>query len=245
MSETPAVSFVEASGLRVLTLQRPERANALSSTMADTIRAHLEDYAKAGGGSLTIESTGRTFCAGVDLADAPEPGQGGAWVLKLLRMQYAIALHPGAIVAAVQGPAIGSGAEICVAADVVIATPAAIFAFPEAKIGSPAGISSTRLARTVGASRAREILLSGRRVSADEAAAIGLVHKIVDHEVLADEARAVARQLAVPDSAVAGWVKRQIEGDLPDLEALAEELGSGVDGAFAAAASRAGNHRSA
>ena len=171
--------------VEILTLNRPDRLNALNQPMTDALLAYFQ--AKRNDKDLRvilIRGAGRGFCSGADRKAAGSPeqlndGPDGDWVLRDL--MKAMRACPQPIVALVHGPAAGGGMAIAMSADIIVAGESAAFHSAFIKIGlsgSELGVS-WRLQRTMGTSKAREILLTGRPLKADDALRHGLVSAVV------------------------------------------------------------------
>ena len=191
-------------GVAVLTLDRPERLNAITSEMAEELRAHLEAVvADERVGALVLTGAGRGFCAGGDVQGLSEPradegaSDGGAAGDAKMRQHLHIVelLHemPKVTVAAVNGPAAGAGMAWACACDIRVAAESAVFltAFLGVAQTGDYGLTWT-LPRLVGMGRARELFLLNRRVGADEALRIGLVSEVVPEGELLVRAQAIA-----------------------------------------------------
>jgi enoyl-CoA hydratase len=204
------VAFEARDGIAWVTLDRPEKKNALTPEMMVRLaEAWLEFRADDGLRVAVLTGAGDTFCAGADLgrliplltrARPPED----EWDRKLLsdRTLFQTAIlrrfelwKP--VIAAVNGPALAGGFEILLGTDLRIAVPGATFGLPEPKRGLVPGAGSlVRLARQVPFVRAMEILLTGEPIPASTALAIGLVNEIVPPEKLLGRAEELARTIA-------------------------------------------------
>jgi enoyl-CoA hydratase len=208
-------------GVTVLRLNRPERLNAMDAGMFAAFMAALDEVdADDGCRVLILTGEGRGFCAGLDLSglsgglDDPSPlgrpqrlmiAMRRTWTRILPRMR---ALRP-AVIAAVNGPAVGGGFVLALSADIRLAAETALFQDAFAKVG----VSGCELGlgwllpRLVGASRASELMLTGRKASAAEALSMGLVHSLhADHELLDAALAKAAEILANPPFSV--WMTR-------------------------------------
>jgi enoyl-CoA hydratase len=193
-------------GIALLRLEQPQRLNALSLSAMQSVHAQLDALLAARGlRVLIVTGAGAGFCAGLDLKSVLD-AEGGfdASVRAAMALQHAFAglvqrlrATDAAVIAAVNGPAVGAGMGLALAADIRFAAPAAQFHVGAVKIGLTAGECgiSYHLPRLVGAGRAFEIMLSGRAVHADEAERIGLVAEVVPAAGLLDRALACARQI--------------------------------------------------
>ncbi|MEQ8365765.1 MAG: enoyl-CoA hydratase-related protein [Roseicyclus sp.] len=187
-----------------LILNRPEKLNALSDDMVADIFRALNRVAESSASVLVLSGAGRGFCAGFDLSLADDAGtENGAleWMRRQERfagLVTAFRAIPQPVVAAVNGPAAGAGLGLALACDTRIGSTAARFNCAFVKVGmSSCDIAvSYLLPRAIGTTRAWEMMLTGRIVEADEALTAGLVCKVCQPETLADEARALANQIA-------------------------------------------------
>ncbi|KAE8371729.1 hypothetical protein BDV26DRAFT_298538 [Aspergillus bertholletiae] len=179
-----------------ITLNRPERLNAINQTLLIELTSTLQSHQNAH--VILLEGAGdRAFCAGEDLKETLAPKTGSAEELRVAfnHLQSITRLTSSSsaiVVAAVQGYAVGGGAEIAFAADFIIAGPGAKFKFPEVTLGhAVTGGISLRLSHMVGLLRAKELLIRGQFVGAQEALALGLVNEV------AEDPKARAEQLAL------------------------------------------------
>src|ERR1700746_3549818 len=190
-------------GVVVVTLNRPERSNAMTNTMF----CELEDMALALNGEddcrvVILTGAGKAFCSGYDLADAGElPILGVLGVLdqqeRAARALLAVRSMRAPVIAAVNGAAAGGGLSLALAADIRLASTSAKFSAAFVRIGLSAGDLGTSwlLTRLIGPAHSSEICFTGRMVAADEALAIGLVNRVSEPDRLL--ARAVARARGV------------------------------------------------
>jgi enoyl-CoA hydratase/carnithine racemase len=182
----------------VATIDRPERRNALNAELC----VQLLEYLEAERDLRTVVVTGagdKAFCAGADLVvrseDASEPGGSDTFRPAFDRLLDAIVDYPAPVLAAVNGPAIGAGMQLAVACDLRIAAFGATFSIPAGRLGvflSPPNVQ--RLAALAGQGAARDVLLTGRTLAADEAAVVGLVQRRVPNAL--DAALALAAEIA-------------------------------------------------
>lgn len=215
---------VDARGVATLTLNRPEKHNALSAQMLQELRAAADQLsADAEIRAVVLAAAGKSFCAGGDLAwmraqfDANR-AERMAEARKLAFMLQAFNTLPKPLIGKVQGPAFGGGVGLMSVCDVVVSVDTARFGFTETKLGLiPATISPYVLAR-MGEGRARRVFMSSRLFDCNEAIELGLVAKQVAADVL-DEAvdSEVRPYLTVSADAVAA------------SKALARSLGAVID----------------
>lgn len=223
MSPDPVLVEHPSPGIVKLVLNRPEALNALNTALlnglADALRAN------AGARVIILEGAGeRSFCAGEDLKQTLAPKTGTAEELReafntLQDLTRLTSSASAIVIAAVHGFAIGGGAEVALAADFVIGGPAAKFRFPEVPIGHAAtGGITLRLTHMVGLFKAKELLLTGRWIEAEEALKIGLLSELNDDP----KARALelAQQLAKLPAISLASSKTSLERSLfPNMEA--------------------------
>jgi len=194
------IQVASEGGLATITLNRPEKRNAISFELIDDLLRALDDLAKSGAIVLIITGAGKAFCSGLDLEDLKgllgrTPKQNLEDSEKMVQLFRAIYEFPIATIAAVNGAAIAGGSGIALLCDFTLAVPEAKFGYTEVRIGFVPAIVSTFLLRQVGEKQARDLLLTGRIFGAEEAASIGLVNEIVPAESLMTRARALAALL--------------------------------------------------
>jgi enoyl-CoA hydratase len=217
-------------GVALVRLNRPERLNAINEVLRDELRATVAAIgADPAVRVVVLTGAGRGFCAGIDVRDfGPGMLEATDPAIDRLRFQEAMAALPQAlralpqpVVAAVNGPAVGAGLALCLASDVRIAGESASFgngAILLGLSGAEMGMSYF-LPRIVGLSVAAEWMLTGRRVSAEEAYRCGLVSQLVADDELLDRALALAGQIAANAPLGVQMTKRalQTNTDAPDL----------------------------
>lgn len=175
-----------------ITLNRPERKNALNSAMCQSLLAALESAANdAETGAILIEARGEVFCAGMDLEEATGPDAAGATEIHA-RLFTAGARIPKPIIAAVNGPALGGGVGLIANAHIVVAAHGASFGLTEIRVGMWPFVIWHAMVRSVGERRALALALTGRLFSVNEALQWGLVHEVTPPFELEDRALAIA-----------------------------------------------------
>ena len=181
-------------------LSRSVARNALNLQMCHDLTEAFEIIAATPEiGLVVLSAEGPVFCAGADMKERQDRDE--AWVMARRRASFraydTVAACAVPVVCVVQGPLVGSGGEIAMSCDFVIASTSATFRFPEPRWGTVG--ATQRLQRVIGVSRAKELLYTGRLMEAAEAQALGLVARLVAPEALAAEVEAVAAQiLAAP-----------------------------------------------
>jgi methylglutaconyl-CoA hydratase len=187
-------------GVAALTLNRPEKRNAISFDLIDDLLRALEEVSKSDAIVLILTGAGKAFCSGLDLDNlkallgrTPEQNlQDSRTMVQLFRSLYEF---PKVTIAAVNGTAIAGGTGLALLCDFTLAVPEAKFGYTEVRIGFVPAIVSTFLLRQVGEKQARDLLLTGRLFDAAEAVRLGLVSEIVPRENLMPRARALAAAL--------------------------------------------------
>jgi 2-(1,2-epoxy-1,2-dihydrophenyl)acetyl-CoA isomerase len=205
------IIFEISDGIARLTLNRPDRLNSFTVEMHQEVSDALGRIEKAGARVMLLTGAGRGFCAGQDLSDrSVSPGGEGVDLGASLHELYnplvrRIAALPLPVVCAVNGVAAGAGANIALAADIVIAARSAKFIQSFANIGLvPDSGGTWVLPRLVGQARALGLALTGQPISADEAQNWGLIWKAVEDADLRAETEAlVARLAAAPTQGLA------------------------------------------
>ncbi len=199
-----AVLCEASDGIAVLTLNRPDKLNAISYEMADTLLALLDVLeADASVGAIIVTGAGdKAFSAGADIAEFSESVRQGpsAAVREFVRrgqsMTARMEAFPKPIIAAVNGIAFGGGCEVTEAVHLGVASERATFAKPEIKLGMPPTFGGTqRLSRLGGRKRALEFLLTGDTFGPSKALEMGLINQVVAHEELMPAARALAQRI--------------------------------------------------
>jgi enoyl-CoA hydratase/carnithine racemase len=195
----------ETTGVVTLTLNRPDRMNALTFEVYDELRHTFRSLHRADNvGAIVLTGAGTSFCSGGDVHDIIGPllHRGFHGLLEFTRMTCDLVLamrecrRP--IIAALNGTVAGAGAVLATAADIRIAVPSARIAFLFTKVGLAGADmgSAWLLPRIIGAGRATELLMTGAFITAEEAFRIGLYNTIVDQDTLAEAARTRAEALA-------------------------------------------------
>jgi enoyl-CoA hydratase/carnithine racemase len=203
MTETPILR-ADHDGIALLTINRPARLNALNHAVIDGLMAAFDDIAVDDDiGAVILTGQGdHAFSAGADiygLADSLAQGTATTmrdFVQRGQRFTARIEAFPKPIIVAVNGLAYGGGCEVVEAASLAIASDRARFAKPEIDLGFPPPFGgSQRLPRLIGRKRALAMILTGDSISAAAARDIGLINEVVPHDLLLDEARALARRI--------------------------------------------------
>ncbi|HWX50921.1 MAG TPA: enoyl-CoA hydratase/isomerase family protein [Roseomonas sp.] len=217
---------MSAEGVVTLTLNRPEARNALNTAMAEALLAGARRAVAEAAKLVLVRANGPVFCAGADLKERKGMGedQVRARRLKGFAAYDALERLPMPSIAVLQGPAVGSGGEIAAACDMIVATPAASFRTPEALWGTVG--ATQRLPRIIGKRLAKDMMFTGRTLSAEEAQRAGLVSRLVPEAALEETLAEIARTILAAPAGALRQAKRCIdEGVERDPRAaLATEL---------------------
>lgn len=205
-----------ADNIATLTLNRPERLNAMAPQMADEIGEALDHL--DGARCVLITGEGRAFCSGADLSARGEEttASRGLGAYASLTKSYnplmlKLAKSPVPIVTAVNGPAAGIGCSLALASDFAIAGKSAYFLQAFVNIGLvPDGGASWVLPRLIGKARATEMMMLGEKISGEKAAEWGLIYKCVEDADLLNEARALAARLADGPTMALGIMRQNL-----------------------------------
>ncbi len=187
--------------IATLTLNRPEKRNAISAEMITELPRALAEVAKGSARVLIMTGAGTVFCAGMDLEDLRGvASQSRAQHLddarRMAKVFHSVYTFPKPLIAAVNGAAIAGGTGLATLADFTLAVPDAKFGYTEVRIGFLPAVLSVFLRRQVGEKRARDLLLTGRIFDAEEAQRMGLVTAIIrEPEKLLESAREFANTL--------------------------------------------------
>jgi enoyl-CoA hydratase/carnithine racemase len=201
-------------GVAVLRLANG-KVNALSSELLRQLESAAKSLTSDPAGAVVVTGGDRIFAAGANIDEFGGPAEAETIGHYFLLALNAVADIPRVTIAAVAGVALGGGCELAMACDLRIASEKAKFGQPEILLGIiPGGGGTQRLPRLVGASRAKELILSGRQVKADEALHIGLVDRVAPAEELEAQALAWAAEFAAGPVVAQSLVKKAIDRGL-------------------------------
>ena len=232
MSYTTLLFELDADGIAVATVNRPDKLNALNADVIGDLAALAERVATDHDVRALILTGAdeKAFVAGADIGELAEvDGDEGRQLAERGQAAFrALERLRKPVIAAVNGFALGGGCELAMACHIRLAAPNAKFGQPEVKLGLIPGYGGTvRLPRLVGRGRALEVLLTARMVGAEEAERIGLVNRVVDGSTLLDEARALARTMLAMGPLAVGLcldqVDRGLDATVDDAMALEAE----------------------
>jgi methylglutaconyl-CoA hydratase len=191
------IQLAQDAGVATITLNRPDKRNAISFELIDDLLRAFDEVAKSDAIILILTGAGKAFCSGMDLENlkaltgrTPEQNlQDSETMVRLFRALYEF---PKVTLAAVNGAAVAGGTGLALLCDFTLAVPEAKFGYTEVRIGFVPAIVSTFLLRQVGEKQARDLLLTGRLFGADEAMRLGLINEIVLPENLMPRAKELA-----------------------------------------------------
>lgn len=221
------------NGVRTLTLNRPTVFNSFNQQMAFALQKELDNAEKdATVRAIVITGEGKAFCAGQDLAEAMDPN--GPELQSIVKDHYnpiieRIRAIEKPIIAAVNGVAAGAGANIALACDIVFAKKSAAFIQAFSKIGLiPDSGGTFFLPRLIGMQKATALMMTGDKVTADEAVSLNMIYKSVDDETFDTEVIAFSEKLAQMPTKGLGLTKRALNqsftNSLTEQLAVEEEL---------------------
>jgi methylglutaconyl-CoA hydratase len=202
-------------GVATITLNRPEKRNAISFELIDDLLRAFDEVAKSDAIVLIVTGAGKAFCSGLDLDNlkallgrSPQQNlEDTQTMVKLFRSLYE---YPKVTIAAVNGPAIAGGTGLALLCDFTLAVPEAKFGYTEVRIGFVPAIVSTFLLRQIGEKQARDLLLTGRIFDAEEAARMGLVSELVPADRLMPRTHELAALLMENSAASLRATKRML-----------------------------------
>jgi methylglutaconyl-CoA hydratase len=200
MKTLNTVKLEQTAGVATITLNRPDKRNAISFELIDDLLHALQEVETSDAIVVILTGAGKAFSSGMDLDNlkaligrSPEQNlKDSETMVRLFRSLYEF---PKVTIAAVNGAAIAGGTGLALLCDFTLAVPEAKFGYTEVRIGFVPAIVSTFLLRQVGEKQARDLLLTGRIIGAEEAARMGLVNEIVPPEALMTRARELAALL--------------------------------------------------
>ena len=220
------VTVTDDGPVRVLRMNRPEKKNALTLAMYDTLAGAIESAAEQPTlRCLLIAGGPQGFCAGNDIGDFVQmAGQGGALGQPIMRFLHALARNELPLVAAVRGNAVGVGTTMLLHCDHVVAAGDARFSTPFVGLGLlPEAASSLLAPRLMGHARAFSLLVMGRPMDAEEAKAAGLVNTVAAPEAVEAEAMQAARAVAALPPQGVRTARRLMRGSVEEVVARIDQ----------------------
>lgn len=211
------VLFEQKDRVGRITLNRPEKRNAMSSAMQAELRAAL-DAARDCSAVILYGGDGNTFCSGVDLAEnrnrdpnEPRPRSYSVSSTDWVATLKMIADHPAVCIAAVNGFALGGGTSIISCSDLAIASDRAELGMPEMGFGTFPAPAAPLMSKRVLPKHLNQLIFMAQRVNAADALRMGIVNWVVPHDSLLAEAEAIAERIAKLDPTLIDWAKRGIQ----------------------------------
>jgi enoyl-CoA hydratase/carnithine racemase len=203
------IKFELEDHIAVITFNRPEAMNAISTQLAKDIIAVTEELAgdRQVWVAILTAAGERSFCVGADLKERKDMSKEDMVKQRELFVKAfrAVTEFPKPLIAAVNGYAMGGGFEFALGCDVIYASEKAILALPEVGLGIiPGGGGTINLPRLIGKSKAKELIFTGRRLNAEEAYNWGIVSKVVPPEQLVEAAKELAREMT-KNAPIAVW----------------------------------------
>jgi 2-(1,2-epoxy-1,2-dihydrophenyl)acetyl-CoA isomerase len=211
-----ALLYDLADNIATITLNRPERMNALDFTLLAELAQAIEQAQADGARALVLTGAGSAFCSGADLI-----GDGNGMPDDLgdyLEQNYFPFVHALAnsnipVISAINGPAVGAGLSVALAGDITVMARSSYLLLAFANIGLVPDAGATWLvAKSAGRAKALEMALLGEKVSAEQALDLGLVTRVVDDEAVMAEAMKIASKLANGPSVALGMIRKQVAG---------------------------------
>jgi enoyl-CoA hydratase/carnithine racemase len=212
--------------VRILTMNRPEKRNALDTELTQELLKQLRVAdAEDGVDALVLTGAGQAFCAGADLGEFkqlkdPQAAEARAELTMQLHLVFSKMTTP--VVTAINGAAMGGGAGLAIAGDLAVMVRGAKIGYPEAKHGIVAAIVMANLVRQIGPKAAFELVALGEGIDAERAQALGMVNRVVPEGQLMEEALYLATRIAALPKAAMAQTKRLFYEvlDLPLEESL-------------------------
>jgi methylglutaconyl-CoA hydratase len=209
-----SILVAEHDSIRTITLNRPERRNAMTPEMQQELLAAFEETAKSTARVLVLTGAEDAFCSGLDInvlksMNSETGAEYRVNMERIARLFLALYELPIPTIAAVHGPAVAGGAGLATICDFTLATPEARFGFTEVRIGFVPALVSAFLEMQIGGKQARDLLLTGRIISAEEASCMGLVTEIVSYSKLAPRVQQLAETL-IANSPKAMWLTKRL-----------------------------------
>jgi enoyl-CoA hydratase/carnithine racemase len=226
MGSVPVLLVEDRAAVRILTMNRPEKRNALNSELSHALFEALQRADQDENiGCVVLTGAGQGFCAGADLTEfkgLQDPAAAEERAELTMQLHLAFPRMSKPVVTAINGAAMGGGAGLAIAADIAVMTASAKLGYPEAKHGIVAAIVMANLVRQVGRKAAFELVALGEPIGADRALELGMVNRVVADQDLIPQALSYAEKLAAMAPAARAETKRLFHevADLPLAAAL-------------------------
>lgn len=217
-----------SDGVATLTLNRPGKLNAISTTLAADLGVSLQEAVNAAARVIVVHGEGKAFCAGADIEEASavsSVASSMAFLDSVRRSFVALRDCPVPTIAAVHGAAMGGGCEVALACDIRIADATARFGLPEVKIGAlPAGGGMARLPSLIGTARTKELVFTGTPIDGETAERYGLVNQVTGPGDHLREALEMAAAIAKNSGITLRLAKRAIDAGADADPRVADEV---------------------
>ncbi len=221
MSQSDFIKTEKQSGIVKITLARPKH-NVLNIEMMNQLNSYLEELLEDDAlKCVVISGEGPSWCAGVEVGDH-KPEMVDEMIRVFNRIFELINKFEVPFIAAVHGACLGGGMEVAIACDMVIASQKAVFGQPEIKLGFFPPYAAIRLPQLIGPSKAMEVCITGKRYSADEAAQMGFVTKVIAGDNFDDEVEKFIKEIKYSSPLIIRLNKRAVK----------QHLGMGFDDAL-------------
>ena len=213
-SETPLLEEI-TGGLYTLTLNRPDKRNALNGQMLDALHAAVERAdLSADVRVVALRGAGKDFCAGLDLKEllataGQSPAENEADAMHLGSLFIKLRAIPKPVVAVTHGRTLAGGCGLATACDLVLASESGTFGYPEIQRGFVPAMVMTMLRRLVGEKQAFDLAATGRLLSAAEACTMGLVSRVLPDERYEEKTTAILHAMATSSASALAFTKRQ------------------------------------
>ncbi|MBT3363690.1 MAG: enoyl-CoA hydratase/isomerase family protein [Chloroflexi bacterium] len=207
------IKYEVSAGVAILTFDRPEMKNAISVDLSEEVEQVLDEVAINDDIKVLLITGGKDiFSSGMDLKAGRAKGRRAGSIFSIVD---SIAACEKPTIAAIAKYALGGGCEVALSCDIRIASDNTKFGFPEINMGVMPGAGGTlRLPRLIGDARAKEMMFTGERFTADQALAMGLINKVVTVDELLDEATTLAKAIATKDINALKIIKKCINDGL-------------------------------
>lgn len=227
------LTLAQEASIATITLNRPDKRNAISTQMIEEVLAALNEIESTPARGVIITGTGTAFCSGMDLDGLrglaqQSPAQNLEDSQRMAKMFRRLWSYPRPLIAAVNGAAMAGGCGIATLCDFTLAVPEAKFGYTEVRIGFIPAIVSVFLVRQIGEKRARDLLLTGKILTAEEAKQLGLVSHIAEPNLLMTSARMLAASLVESSPTSLERTKRLL------CDSAAEEVDEALERAVSA-----------
>lgn len=208
-----------------ITLNRPEKRNALNAAMVTALKGAFEQAAKDESKVIVLDAAGEAFCAGADLAYLEQLQENTyeenlADSSHLKELFYQIYTHPKVVIAKIQGHAIAGGCGLATVCDFSFAAVHAKFGYTEVRIGFIPAIVKVFLLRKIGEGKAKELLLTGALYSAEEAKGLGLINEVVLAEKLDEKVHAFSQMLIEKNSGQSMQLTKQMIAEVQEMSLM-------------------------